>query len=301
MADLSGNAAFITGAGSGIGQGTAVRLARDGADVCIADIDLDAAAETASMVREFGRQAHVVRCNVASQEQVQSAADECVAELGSIDIAVANAGIGRGGSVLEMTLKDWQDQVDINLTGVFLTVQAAAQRMVAAGNGGRIVCIASLAHARSGPAATAAALNTSAQMWSYSATKAGVAMMVRGWAADLGQHGINVNAIGPGVIDTPLAHALAGDEGGPIRTQLEAITPLGRSGRASDIAGLIAFLVGPDAEFMSGSYLLMDGGLRDARGNLMEDPDSPVGQERLRHLQTSVERTARLQPLIDQR
>ncbi len=290
MADLSGKAAFITGAGSGIGQGTAVRLARDGADICIAEIDLDAAAETASMVREFGRQAHVVRCNVASQEQVQSAADECVTELGSIDIAVANAGIGRGGSVLEMTQKDWQDQVDINLTGVFLTVQAAAQRMVAAGSGGRIVCISSLA-----------ALNTSAQMWSYSATKAGVAMMVRGWAADLGQHGINVNAIGPGVIDTPLAHALAGDEGGPIRTQLEAATPLGRSGRPSDIAGLISFLVGPDAEFMSGSYLVMDGGLRDARGNLMEDPESPVGQERIRHMQSSMERTARLQPLIDQR
>ncbi len=290
MADLSGKAAFITGAGSGIGQGTAVRLARDGADICIAEIDLDAAAETASMVREFGRQAHVVRCNVASHDQVQSAADECVAELGSIDIAVANAGIGRGGSVLEMTQKDWQDQVDINLTGVFLTVQAAAQRMVTAGSGGRIVCISSLA-----------ALNTSAQMWSYSATKAGVAMMVRGWAADLGQHGINVNAIGPGVIDTPLAHALAGDEGGPIRTQLEAATPLGRSGRPSDIAGLISFLVGPDAEFMSGSYLVMDGGLRDARGNLMEDPESPVGQERMRHMQSSMERTARLQPLIDQR
>ncbi len=290
MADLSGKAAFITGAGSGIGQGTAVRLARDGADICIAEIDLDAAAETASMVREFGRQAHIVRCNVASHEQVQSAADECVAQLGRIDIAVANAGIGRGGSVLEMTQKDWQDQVDINLTGVFLTVQAAAQRMVTAGSGGRIVCISSLA-----------ALNTSAQMWSYSATKAGVAMMVRGWAADLGQHGINVNAIGPGVIDTPLAHALAGDEGGPIRTQLEAATPLGRSGRPSDIAGLISFLVGPDAEFMSGSYLVMDGGLRDARGNLMEDPESPVGQERLRHMQSSMERTARLQPLIDQR
>ena len=290
MADLSGKAAFITGAGSGIGQGTAVRLARDGADICIAEIDLDAAAETASMVREFGRQAHIVRCNVASHEQVQSAADECVAQLGRIDIAVANAGIGRGGSVLEMTQKDWQDQVDINLTGVFLTVQAAAQRMVTDGSGGRIVCISSLA-----------ALNTSAQMWSYSATKAGVAMMVRGWAADLGQHGINVNAIGPGVIDTPLAHALAGDEGGPIRTQLEAATPLGRSGRPSDIAGLISFLVGPDAEFMSGSYLVMDGGLRDARGNLMEDPESPVGQERMRHMQSSMERTARLQPLIDQR
>ena len=291
MADLSGKVAFVTGAGSGIGQGTAVRLARDGADICIAEIDLVAAEETASMVREFGRSAQIVRCNVASRDQVQEAADACVSELGSIDIAVANAGIGRGGSVLDMELKDWQDQVDINLTGVFLTVQAAAQRMVAAGNGGRIVCISSLA-----------ALNTSQWMWSYSATKAGVAMMVRGWAGELGPHGININAIGPGVIDTPLAHSLAGDEGGPIRAALEEATPLGRSGVPSDIAGLVSFLVGPDADFMTGSYLVMDGGIRDARGSgLLEDPETPLGQERARHMQTSEERTARLQPLIDQR
>ena len=291
MADLTGKAALITGAGSGIGRGTAVRLARDGADICIADIDLDGAADTASMVREYGRSAHVVRCNVASRELVQQAADACVGELGSLDIAVANAGIGRGGSVLEMELKDWQDQIDINLTGVFLTVQAAAQRMVQQGTGGRIVCISSLA-----------ALNTSAFTWSYSATKAGVAMMVRGWAQDLGQHGINVNAIGPGVIDTPLAHALAGDEGGPIRTMLEASTPVGRSGAPSDIAGLIAFLVGPDADFMTGSYLVMDGGIRDAGGRgFDEDPETEIGQERMRHMATSMERNSRLQPLIDQR
>ena len=290
MADLSGKVAFITGAGGGIGQGAAVRLARDGADICIAEIDLDAAEETASMVREFGRSAQVVRCNVASKDQVQEATDACVNELGSLDIAVANAGIGRGGSVLDMPLKDWQDQVDINLTGVFLTVQAAAQRMVAADNGGRIVCISSLA-----------ALNTSQMMWGYSATKAGVAMMVRGWASELGPHRININAIGPGVIDTPLAHSLAGDEGGPIRTALEAATPVGRSGAPSDIAGLIAFLVGPDADFMTGSYLVMDGGLRDARGGLMDDPETPLGQERARHMQATEERNTRLQPLIDQR
>ena len=95
--DHARRVAFITGAGSGIGRGTAVRLARDGADICIADIDLDGAAETASLVREFGRDAHVVQCNVASLDQVQSAADECTQQLGGIDIAVANAGIGRGG------------------------------------------------------------------------------------------------------------------------------------------------------------------------------------------------------------
>lgn len=287
---LDGKVALITGAGSGIGRGTAVRLARDGANICIADIDMDGAAETASMVREFGRDAITVKTNVASKPQVQAAADKCVAELGRLDVAVANAGVGRGGSVLDMDVKDWQDQLDINLTGVFLTVQAAAQRMKTLGNGGRIVCISSLA-----------ALNTSAFMWSYSATKVGVAMMVRGWAQDLGQYGITVNAIGPGVIDTPLAHGLAGDEGGPIRTSLEERTPLGRVGRPSDIAGLISFLAGPDGEFMTGSYLLMDGGIRDARGAGQQDPSDPRVQEAMRHQAAGEARRKRLQPLIDER
>ncbi len=290
MADADARVALITGSGSGIGRGAAVRLARDGVNICIADIDTEGAEETASMVREFGREALVARCNVASIDQVQSAADECVEEFGRLDIAVANAGIGRGGSVLELSLKDWQDQVDINLTGVFLTVQAAAQRMVAQGQGGRIVCISSLA-----------ALSTSEWMWAYSATKAGVAMMVRGWAQELGRHAININAIGPGVIDTPLAHSLAGDEGGPIREQLESRTPLGRPGAPSDIAGLISFLVGPDADFMTGSYLVMDGGIRDAGSIPGDDPTDPANAERMQHMATTEARNARMQPLIDQR
>ncbi|MGH2584912.1 MAG: SDR family NAD(P)-dependent oxidoreductase, partial [Dehalococcoidia bacterium] len=119
MADLQGKVAFITGAGSGIGQGTAVRLARDGADVCIVDVDAEGAEHTASMVREFGREALVVKANVASERQVQDAAGQCVSGLGRLDVAVANAGIARGGSVLDLSLKDWQDQLDVNLTGVF--------------------------------------------------------------------------------------------------------------------------------------------------------------------------------------
>jgi NAD(P)-dependent dehydrogenase (short-subunit alcohol dehydrogenase family) len=291
MATLDGKVALITGAGSGIGRGTAVRLARDGADVCVADIDEAGGEETASSVREFGRDAIVVHANVASKAQVQDAADRCAKELGGIDIAVANAGIGRPGSILDMDLKAWQDQLDINLTGVFLTVQAAAQRMVKQGRGGRIVCISSLA-----------ALNAGPMMWGYSATKAGVQIMVRGWAQELGPYGITVNAIGPGVIDTPLAHGLAGDEGGPVRKALEQRTPVGRAGRPADIAGLISFLAGPDAEFMTGSYLLMDGGLRDARSPMPQlDEQNPAAQEMVRHMRASAERTARLQPLIDQR
>jgi len=288
MANLTGKVAFITGGGSGIGRGIAERLARDGADVFIADIDTDGAEMTANLVTQLGRRAVVVKTNVASQVQMQKAAAECVRELGRLDIAVANAGIGRGGSVLDMSLKDWQDQVDINLTGVFLTVQAVAQQMVKLGDGGRIVCISSLA-----------ALNVSAPMFGYSATKAGVAIMTRAWAQELGAHGITVNAIGPGVIETPLAQGLAGDPGGAIRSGLESRTPVGRVGKPADIAGLVSFLVGEDGAFMSGSYVLMDGGLRDARGSW--EPEPAAIEELGKHMQASEARRAKLQPLIDER
>jgi len=288
MSALLGKVAFITGAGSGIGRGTALRLAREGADICIPDIDREGAQETADYVTQLGRRALVLKANVASQVQIQQAAQDCVATLGRLDIAVANAGIGRGGSVLELSLKDWQDQLDVNLTGVFLTVQAAAQQMVKLGSGGRIVCISSLA-----------ALNTSASMWAYSATKAGVQMMVRGWAQDLGRHRINVNAIGPGVIETPLAAGLAGERDGVIRGALESRTPVGRVGQPDDIAALVNFMVGPDGAFMSGSYVVMDGGLRDARGGW--EPDASAAEELQRLQQRSAVRAMRMQGLLDDR
>ena len=288
MSDLRGKVAFITGAGYGIGRGIAERLARDGADVFIADIDQDGAEMTANLVTQLGRRAVVVKANVASKVQMQAAAAQCVAEFGRLDIALANAGIGRAGSVLDMDLKDWQDQLDINLTGVFLTVQATAQQMVKLCNGGRIVCISSLA-----------AENTSGPMFGYSATKAGVRIMVRGWAQDLGPHGITVNAIGPGVIETPLAQGLAGDPGGAIRTNLESRTPVGRVGRPADIAGLVSFMAGADGEFMSGSYVLMDGGIRDARAGW--EPDPKAADEMQRHMAAAIARRAKQQPLIDER
>jgi NAD(P)-dependent dehydrogenase (short-subunit alcohol dehydrogenase family) len=288
MTDLKGKVAFITGAGSGIGRGIAERLARDGADIFIADVDTDGAEMTANLVTQLGRRAVVTKANVAVKAQMQSAAQQCVTKLGRLDIAVANAGIGRAGTVLEMELKDWQDQIDINLTRVFLTVQATAQQMVKLGNGGRIVCISSLA-----------AENTSGPMFGYSATKAGVRIMVRGWAQDLGAHGITVNAIGPGVIETPLAQGLAGDPGGSIRTSLEARTPVGRVGKPSDIAGLISFMAGPDGTFMSGSYVIMDGGLRDARGSW--EPNPQAMDEMQRHMAAAQARRTKLQPLLDER
>ena len=286
MPALDGKVAFVTGAGSGIGRGVALRLARDGADICVADFDLEGAEETAKRVRESGGRAHVERVNVASAEQLERAVAGCVSALGRLDISVANAGIARGGPVLEMSLEAWQDQLDVNLTGVFLTVQATAREMVRKARGGRIVCMSSLA-----------ALSVGAMSWAYSATKAGVRIMVRGWAQELGTHGITVNAIGPGIIETPLARTLAGDPGGAVRKNVEERTPVGRVGQPEDIAGLVSYMVGPDGGFMTGSYVLIDGGLRDARGG---DDDPQRMAERMRLMQAGVERTARIQALLDE-
>jgi NAD(P)-dependent dehydrogenase (short-subunit alcohol dehydrogenase family) len=290
MGSIDGQVAFITGAGSGIGRGIAERLAHEGADIAVSDIDVRGAQQTAERVRAAGRRAHVVQTNVASERSVNEAIASAVDALGRLDITVANAGIARGGTILDMTVKDWQDQVDVNLTGVFLTVQAAAKRMVDFGRGGRIVCMASLAAELVGQ-----------MSWGYSATKAGVRMMVRGWGQELGKFGITVNAIGPGIIETPLAQMLAGREDGPIRKSVEQITPAGRVGRPSDIAGLVAFLVGPDAEFMTGSYIIMDGGLRDARAGMLDDPSDPRAVEAMELIVEEGQRRARLQPLIDER
>lgn len=290
MGTLDGKVAFITGAGSGIGRGMAERFAKEGASICIADMDVEGAERTADLVGQLGSKSVVVKCNVASEQQLKEAVEKCASEFGRLDIAVANAGIARGGHILEMALKDWQDQIDVNLTGVFLTVQATARKMVEFGNGGRIVCIASLA-----------AETTGAGIWSYSVTKAGVRMMVRGLAQELGPSGININAIGPGVIDTPLAAGLAGEEGGTIRSNLERRTPVGRSGETSDIAGLANFMVGPDGEFMTGSYVIMDGGLRDARGATGQDADPELVEESMRIMQKWAGRREKMQKLLDDR
>ncbi len=126
--------------------------------------------------------------------------------------------------------------------------------------------------------------------------------MVRGWGQELGKFGITVNAVGPGIIETPLATILAGRDDGPIRKSVEQLTPAGRVGHPSDIAGLVAFLVGPEAGFMTGSYIIMDGGLRDAQsGGLLADAADPRTAEAMELLAEEGQRQARLQPLIDKR
>src|SRR5437870_3315412 len=160
---LSGKRAWVTGAASGNGRAIAVRFAQEGADVVVADVNDDGAEETASMVRELGRRAVVTHTDVRSAADCREAVETAVRELGGLDIAVANAGVGAGGPFLDLTEEDWDRTIDVNLKGVFLTCQAAARRMVEQGNGGRLITIASIM-AEMGAAGSAA----------YCASKGGV-------------------------------------------------------------------------------------------------------------------------------
>ena len=212
---------------------------------------------TANLVTQLGRRAATIeserRVEGAHAGRPRPSASRSSAGSTSPSRTPASA---RGGSVLDMDLKDWQDQLDINLTGVFLTVQAAAQRMVQARQR-RTHRVHLVARRRQ---------HERRRCVGYSATKAGVRIMVRGWAQDLGPYGITVNAIGPGVIDTPLAAGLAGDRRRchPQRARVSARRSAA-SASPADIAGLINFMAGPDGDFMTGSYVIMDGGIRDAR------------------------------------
>jgi NAD(P)-dependent dehydrogenase (short-subunit alcohol dehydrogenase family) len=261
MLDLTGKAAVVTGAGSGIGRGISLALAHAGADLICSDIDADRAEETAATVRDMGRKSFAQQGDVRQRQGMLDLAARASSELGRLDICVANAGIGRGGSILTMSEEDWDTQIDVNLKGVYLTVQACGREMVKHNNGGRIIVISSLAGERPSP-----------QLFAYCASKVGVRMMARCWAQDLAPFGITVNSIGPGIIDTPLGAGLIGE--GDQRVMTERMIPGGRVGYPADIGNLACWLASDEAEYVTGQYHLIDGGLGDRGGFGLESPQA---------------------------
>lgn len=249
MLDLSGKAAVITGAGSGIGRGIALALAKEGADVVASDLFMERAEETAGMVRELGRKALAQRADVREPESVQALADAAVREFGRLDVCVANAGIVRMGSVLTTTEEDWSEIVAVNQSGVFYTVQACAREMVRLKQGGRVITIASIMGAHPSRA------------FAYSTTKAAVVMMSRCWAQELAPFGITVNSIGPGYIDTRMGVGAIGP--GDTWESYGKSIPVGRNGTTEDVGNLAVWLASDEASFITGTYNVSDGGWLD--------------------------------------
>jgi NAD(P)-dependent dehydrogenase (short-subunit alcohol dehydrogenase family) len=243
---LAGDVALVTGAGSGLGRASAAALAEAGARVCAFDLDADTAAHTRTDLEALGSRALAVAGDASRPEDAERAVAETARELGPLTILVNAAGIVVKKGLLDTTPGEWRRVLEVNLGGYFHFLRAAVPAMEAAG-GGRIVQIASTAaHVGYGYPA-------------YTAAKGGVLAMTRQLALELGPKGIRINSISPGVVETGLNRDSLADPA--VRRQTVEHTPLGRIGEPADVARAVLFLAGPNSDFVTGTDLLVDGGL----------------------------------------
>jgi 3-oxoacyl-[acyl-carrier protein] reductase len=244
--------ALVTGAGRGIGAATAKRLASDGASVAVIDLREADTAQTVDAINNAGGKAIGIGCDVAVTEQVEAAFERTLAELGGLDILVNNAGVIRDNMLFKMTDDDWDTVMGVHLRGAFLCSRAAQRTMVAQ-RSGKIVNLSSTS-----------ALGNRGQA-NYAAAKAGIQGFTRTLALELSPFGINVNSISPGFIITPMIEETARRMGVPldafVKGAAEAL-PIRRVGTPEDIAGVVAFLAGPDASYITGQNIYVDGGYR---------------------------------------
>jgi len=242
---LAGKVALVTGAAQGIGKAVALLLARNGADIVVSDINLEKAEETVQEVQTLGRKALAVKVDVAKLDDVEKMVEAILAQFGRVDILVNNAGIARDKLILRMTEEDWDAVLNINLKGTFNCTKAVVRHM-SKQKSGKIVNIASVVGEMG-----------NAGQGNYAASKAGVIGFTKTIAREFAQRGINVNAIAPGYIETPMTDALPEK----VKEELKRMIPMDRLGKPEDVAETVLFLVSDSSNYITGQVLNVNGGI----------------------------------------
>ena len=240
---------LVTGAGNGIGLEIAQQFAAEGATVVIADINPAAGEAAAQAISDAGGRALAIPVDVADEVQVEALVAQAIERCGKIDILVNNAGVVAHKLLIEMDRSEWDRQIAVQLSGPFLMSKHVARHMIARGGGGSIVNISSVS-----------AIMGRVKGGAHCASKSGLTMLTKGLAMELGQYGITVNAVAPGLIETAAQREEMNLSEAYKNRYLQEI-PLGRVGQPSDIAKAVLFFASPDATWISGQLHIVDGGL----------------------------------------
>jgi glucose 1-dehydrogenase len=245
---LEGKVALVTGSAQGIGQAIAIRLAQEGADIVIDDRKVEGAQDTLKQVEAIGRRGLVVQGDLGKIDDDRRIVKEGVAHFGKIDILVNNAGVEKAAPFWEVTEADYDFVLNINLKGTFFATQAFVQHLMETKRPGRVINISSVHEELPFP-----------HFASYCASKGGLRMLMRDLAIELAPFGITVNNIAPGAIATPINTKLLNSP--DLLKALLSNIPLNRLGTPGDVSGTVAFLASPDADYITGATLVVDGGL----------------------------------------
>ncbi len=253
MGKLDHKVAIITGGGTGIGQSIALEFAKEGADVVVCSRNMANLGKVVEEIKALGRRSLAIATDVGVKEQVQNMVKQTVDKFSRVDILVNNAGVLRRGPLLEVTEQDWDEVMDTDLKGVFLCTQAVAKRMIEQ-KYGKIINISSIC-GRGGALP---------RLSSYSAAKAGVIQLTKSAALELSPYGININAIAPGAVITPITYfQRTPEQVEQFMEDSKKLSVLGRLGDTQDIANLALFLASDDSSFICGETIAIDGGRKD--------------------------------------
>jgi hypothetical protein len=245
--NLSGKVALVTGGNSGIGLGMAKGLAESGADVCIWGTNIEKNERSQKELNSIGIKAHAIRCDVSSEDQVETAFQETLKIFGKVDSCFANAGAGGGAPFHEFPTDLWRKVMGINLDGTFFTFRAASKHMIERGEGGRLV----------GTSSTSA-IHGAARNEAYASTKGAMLAMVRGLSVEMARYGITANSIIPGWIETAMTSARVGDE--RFEDRVMKRVPVRRWGTPEDFAGIAVYLASDASAYQTGEEFVIDGG-----------------------------------------